>query len=56
MARMRRFVVLVVLGSVMAALASFACGPSDEKPPMTPDPADVGEGGAPQAAPAPPAK
>jgi hypothetical protein len=32
---MRRFVVLVPL---LASLAALACGPGDEKPPLTPDP------------------
>lgn len=47
---MRQLVVLFTLGGALAALGALACGPGDEKPPLTPDtehPADLGEAGAP---------
>ena len=47
---MRNFVVVVVLGAVVVALGAFACGPKDEKPPLTPDSEHpIDEAGAPPA-------
>ena len=58
---MRRFVFALLLAATAAALGSFACGPGNDKPPLTPDSehTDVAEAGAPAtpstAAPAVPA-
>jgi hypothetical protein len=52
---MRKLVVLVTFGAALAALGAFACGPGEEKPPLTPDtehPTEVAEAGAPSTPPA----
>jgi hypothetical protein len=52
---MRRFVLVLLLSaSAAAAFGTFACGPSSDKPPLTPDNDQSAEAGAP--APAAPAK
>ena len=46
---MRRLVLFVTLGAALA-IAALACGPSNDKPPLTPDsehPSDTAEAGAP---------
>jgi hypothetical protein len=54
---MRRLAVLFIVGFALTTLglAALACGPGDDKPPLTPDPVEhtLDEAGAPPAAPAP---
>jgi hypothetical protein len=51
----RHGLALMFVGSAIASIAAFACGPGDDKPPMTPDPTEhpADDAGAPPAAPAP---
>jgi hypothetical protein len=48
---MRKVVVLVVLAAGAFAFAALACGPGDDKPPLTPDTEHTDEAGAPAPAP-----
>lgn len=47
---MKRFAVILAIGAAIGALGILACGPGDDKPPLTPDnvetptPADDGGG------------
>ena len=51
---MKRFIVLVAIGSAVIALASLGCGDKNDKPPLTPDQDhSLDEAGAPPANPAP---
>jgi hypothetical protein len=52
-----RIAVVLLISACAAAFASFACGPSSDKPPLTPDSDQSAEAGAPPAAnqPGPPA-
>jgi hypothetical protein len=54
--RAPRVALLAAVGVLIAALNAFACGPGNDKPPLTPDsdhPGDTMEGGAPSTPSAP---